>query len=208
MSVTDETNKGIFERLAESKSKVLVELGCGEFKKNPDSIGIDLVKLPGVDIVHNLENGLPFIPDNSVDEISSWHVLEHIVHFEELMRDIHRILKPEGLHKATVPHFSNPHYYSDYTHKRFFGLYTFEYFSLISDQDLNRKVHDFYVDFHFNVIYRRFNFKKNMSPRNIFNILIADPLFNASNYMKELYEDKFAFMIPCKEIYYEMEPIK
>lgn len=208
MLPTDEVSHETFKRLAATKHTVLVEIGCGEHKRNPDSIGVDLVSLPGVDIVHNLEDGLAFIPDNSVDEISSSHVLEHIVHFEELMKDIHRILKPGGVHKVTVPHFSNPHYYSDYTHKRFFGLYTFEYFSKIKDQDLNRKVHDFYVNFHFKVTYRRFNFKKNLSPRNIFNIMIADPLFNASNYMKEFYEDKFAFIIPCKEIYFEMKPVK
>lgn len=208
MLPTDNANRNTFIHLAEGRPKVFVEIGCGEHKRNAGAIGIDLVFLPGVDIVHNLEDGLAFIPDNSVDEISSSHVLEHIVHFEELMRDIHRILKPEGVHKVTVPHFSNPHYYSDFTHKRFFGLYTFEYFSKIKDQDLNRKVHDFYVNFYFKVTYRRFNFKKNLSPRNIFNILIADPLFNASNYMKEFYEDKFAFMIPCKEIYFEMKPVK
>lgn len=206
--MVDESNRTVFEDLIQERAQVIIELGCGEYKKSPDHIGIDLVALPGVDIVHDLEKGLGFIPDNSVDEITSSHVFEHIIHFEELMRDIHRILKPTGIHKITVPHFSNPHYYSDYTHKRFFGLYTFEYFSKIEDQELNRKVHDFYVNFHFKVLRRKFNFKKNLSPRNIFNILIADPLFNTSNYMKELYEDKFAFMIPCKEIYFEMKPVK
>ena len=206
--MTPEEKRTKFLELVKSKSRIVIELGCGEVKRNPDSIGIDIAKLPGVDIIQNLESGLDFIPDNSVDEISSSHVLEHIIRFEELMRDIHRILKPDGIHKVTVPHFSNPHYYSDYTHKRFFGLYTFEYFSKISDQKLNRKVHDFYVDFHFRVTHRRFNFKKNLSPRNIFNILVADPLFNTSNYMQEFYEDKFAFIIPCKEIYFEMQPVK
>lgn len=206
--MTRESNRLLFEKLINDRQQVIVELGCGEHKKSPDHIGIDFVDLPGVDILHDLEQGLGFIPDNTVDEITSSHVFEHIMHFEELMRDIHRVLKPGGVHKITVPHFSNPHYYSDYTHKRFFGLYTFEYFSKIADQSLNRKVHDFYVDFHFKVVYRRFNFKRNFSPRNIFNILIADPLFNASNYMKELYEDKFAFIFPCKELYFEMQPVK
>lgn len=208
MEIIDNENREKFIQLIKDKNAVIIEIGCGEKKKDPASIGIDLVALHGVDIVANLENGLEFIPDNSVDEISSSHVLEHIVNFEALMKDIHRILKPGGLHKVTVPHFSNPHYYSDFTHKRFFGLYTFEYFSRISDQTLNRKVHDFYVTFHFKVTYRRFNFKKNLSPRNIINIIIAEPLFNASDYMKELYEDKFAFSFPCRELYFEMTPVK
>lgn len=198
----------IIREKIKNKEKVILEIGCGPSKTNPSFIGIDLLPLPGVDIVHNLEQGLSFIPDNCIDEIRSSHFFEHIINFEQLMKDIHRILKKDGINKVTVPHFSNPHYYSDFTHKRFFGLYTFEYFSKIKDQDLKRKVSDFYIDFHFKVICRKLIFKKNFSPRNIINLLIANPLFNASNYMKELYEDKFCFMLPCKEIYYEMKPIK
>lgn len=204
-----DSDNGIkFRELILHKERVSIELGCGPLKRNPDSIGIDMLPIPGVDIVHNLEEGLAFIPDNSVDEISSFHVMEHISSFETLMREIHRILKINGIHKVTVPHFSNPHYYSDYTHKRFFGLYTFDYFCPKSEQKLNRKVPDFYTDFHFKVLDRKFAFKRNLSPRNILNILIAGPLFNMSDYMKELYEDKFCYMFPSYEIYFEMKPIK
>jgi SAM-dependent methyltransferase len=208
MQSTDQEKRHSFDRIIQGREKIIIEIGCGDNKKVPGSIGIDRVALPGVDLVHDLEKGLSFIPDNSVDEVSSSHVLEHVSEFEFLMQEVHRILKKGGIHKVTVPHFSNPHYYSDFTHKRFFGLYTFEYFCKISDQQLNRKVHDFYVTFHFQVTHRQFNFKKNFSPRNVFNILIASPLFNASNYMKELYEDKFTYMFPCREMYYEMTPVK
>lgn len=201
-------NEKLFRELIFQREKVLIELGCGPNKRSKDAIGIDMLGLPGVDIVHNLEEGLDFIPDNSVDEISSYHLLEHVVSFENLMRHIHRILKKDGVHKATVPHFSNPHYYSDYTHKRFFGLYTFDYFCPHAKQKLNRKVPDFYNDFHFQVTLRKYTFKTNLSPRNIINILIANPLFNSSDYMKEFYEDKFCFILPSKELYYEMKPIK
>ena len=44
------------------------------------------------------------------------------------MREITRVLKKNGKANIFVPHFSNPYYYSDYTHKRFLGLYTFYYF--------------------------------------------------------------------------------
>ena len=208
MQQSDQEKRELFDRIIEGREKVIIEIGCGDKKKVQGSIGIDRVPLPGVDVVHDLESGLSFIPDSSVDEISSSHVLEHVAELEFLMKEIHRVLKKDGIHKVTVPHFSNPHYYSDFTHKRFFGLYTFEYFSKTTDQKLNRKVHDFYVNFHFRVTHRQFNFKRNLSPRNIINILIASPLFNASDYMKELYEDKFTYMFPCREMYYEMTPVK
>lgn len=208
MQVESQQNRELFRQLIESRDRVIVELGSGPAKKAPGSIGVDLLPLAGVDIVHNLEEGLGFIPDNSVDEIASWHVLEHITNFEQLMREVHRVLKPTGVHRVTVPHFTNPHYYSDWTHKRFFGLYTFDYFAKKQDQSLSRTVPDFYVDFHFKVTHRQFNFKRNLAPRNLINRYIASPVFNSSNWWKEMYEDKFCFLFPTQEMYYEMMPVK
>ena len=99
--------------------RVVVELGCGP-NKVEGAIGVDKFQDSQVDIVADIENGLPFLPDNSVDELFSRHVLEHIENLELLIREIYRVLKPGGIHRVIVPHFSNPHFYSDYTHRRFF----------------------------------------------------------------------------------------
>ena len=101
------------------RNPVIVELGCGP---NPPStlIGIDILPLEGVHYVTDLEKGLGMIPDNSIDELHSRHFMEHVQNFDVLIKDIHRILKPGGKHFVVVPHFANPYYYSDYTHKRFF----------------------------------------------------------------------------------------
>ncbi|HJW28717.1 MAG TPA: methyltransferase domain-containing protein, partial [Saprospiraceae bacterium] len=179
--MTDSAKQEKFLQCSRNLTRVVIEIGCGPKKKDQAYIGIDSVDLPGVDIVHNLEDGLPFIPENSVDEVTSAHTLEHIANFEGLMKDIHRILKKDGIHSVVVPHWSNPHYYSDFTHKRFFGLYTFDYFTPQSMQTLQRKVPDFYTDFHFQVTERRLKFKVSPSPRNWFNFLIARPLFNSSD---------------------------
>src|SRR6185312_2948084 len=40
------------------------------------------------------------------------------------------VLEPGGEFRAVVPHFSNLHFYSDPTHRTFFGLYTFSYLSV------------------------------------------------------------------------------
>jgi len=103
---------------------VVVELGCGA-RKTPGRIGIDCVDLPEVDIPADLEEGVTFLPDDSLDEMHAEHVLEHVEQFEPLIREIVRVLKRGGTCRARVPHFSNPYGYSDYTHKRTFGLYSF-----------------------------------------------------------------------------------
>ena len=50
----------------------------------------------------------------------------------------------DGRVEVVVPHFSNPYGYSDPTHVRFFGLYTFYYFADEADQP-RRKVPAFYL---------------------------------------------------------------
>jgi ubiquinone/menaquinone biosynthesis C-methylase UbiE len=189
----------------EQGEQINIELGCGTTKQE-GKVGIDRLPLKGVDIVHDVENGLGFLPDNSVDEISSSHFLEHINNFEELMREIHRVLKPNGLHIAIVPHFSNPYYYSDYTHKRFFGLYTFDYLAT-QNSCLKRKVPDFYTDFKFEIISRKYNFN---SPFKIRHALKQVPkkILGINNYLKEFYEETLCWIFPCSTITYIMRPAK
>jgi predicted SAM-dependent methyltransferase len=115
------------DSLIQTSRRIVIELGAGT-KKSPGRICIDKVDLPNVDIVADIERGLAFLPDNSIDEIHCRSVLEHIDNFEELMREIVRVLKPAGRAYIFVPRFSNPYFYSNYTHRRSFGLYTFYYF--------------------------------------------------------------------------------
>ena len=75
------------EETIKKGNPLILELGCGQ-KKKTDRITIDKVDLPNVDIVADIENGLPFLPDNCVDEIHCRSVLEHIQNFEDLMREI------------------------------------------------------------------------------------------------------------------------
>ncbi len=186
---------------------VKIDLGCGPAKRK-GCIGIDILPLPGVDIVADFEKGLEFLPDNSVDEMYSSHVLEHIQNLELMMKEIHRVLKPNAFKQIIVPHFSNPYYYSDYTHKRFFGLYSMEYFSTHTLSNLTRKVPSFYADFKFVVVSRSFKFS---SPSFYFRNKIKSvfsKIFNSSIYMQELYEDWFTGWINCAEIKYIIKPIK
>lgn len=202
-----ETYKEIAADFLSKNGKIVIDLGCGPNKK-PETLGLDILPLPGVDFVANLENGLPFIPDNSVDEYVTAHFLEHVDNFELLMAEIHRTLKPNGIVKIIVPHFSNPYYYSDYTHKRFFGLYTFDYFS-DGNNGFRRKVPVYNSSFQFKVNSRKLFFKSpyiffiNLIKKHIYN-----RLFNSGKYMQALYEDSFSSCIPCYELIFELQAVK
>lgn len=173
---------------------VIVELGCGP-KKKEGRIGVDSIDLPNVDIVADLEKGLPFLPDTSVDELHCRSVLEHIQNFENIMRDIVRVLKSNGRAHIFVPHFSNPHYYSDYTHKRFFGLYTFYYFA-DNKYQLKRKMPHFYTDVRIIILSQRLIFRSSFKIINPFKKLIGW-FINLHTLLQRYYEENLCYMFPC-----------
>ena len=64
------------DALLANEAPIILELGAAG--KKDGRISIDHLNLPGVDIVANLEEGLSFLPDYSVDAIHSNSFLEHI----------------------------------------------------------------------------------------------------------------------------------
>ncbi len=195
--------KGIISKL-NSVPKVIIELGCGRQKQIENSITIDMIDLPHIDIITDINKGLYFLPDNSVDEIYSFHFLEHVEKVEFIMSEIYRVLKPGGKKIGTVPHFSNPYFYSDYTHHNCFGLYSFCYFS--KKDYFKRKVPDFYNSINFKINKIKIGFK---SPFLIRNYLrqIWSKIFNSSKFMQEFYEENLCHTFPAYEISFELEKI-
>jgi SAM-dependent methyltransferase len=185
------------EIIKDDNRPLIIELGCGQ-KKKTDRVTIDKVDLPHVDIVADMEDGLSFLPDDSVDEVHCRSVFEHIQNFESLMREIVRVLKRNGKAYVFVPHFSNPFYYSDYTHKRFFGLYTFYYF-VDAEHQLKRKVPNFYTNIRINIISQKLVFRSpfwlSRQVKKAFGFLI-----NCHRSVMEFYEQHLCYIFPCHGI--------
>ena len=185
------------EQLRNSGDPLVVELGCGP-KKKPGRIMIDKIDLPHVDIVADLEEGLPFLPDRSVDEIHCRSVLEHIRNYENLIGEIVRVLKRNGKAYVFVPHFSNPYYYSDYTHQRPFGLYSFYYFVETKHQ-LRRKVPNFYTNIRIDILSQRLVFRSPFWLSRLIKKAIGF-LFNCHRCLMEFYEQHLCYIFPCDGI--------
>ena len=187
---------GIGELLEYSRSmlgQVEIEIGCGP-NKLEGRIGVDHLALPGVDVVANLEDGLSVFPDHCADVVHARSVLEHVIDIG-LMSEIHRILKKDGRLRVFVPHFSNPYFYSDYTHRTFFGLYTFYYFVEPEDQ-LRRKVPVFYGNTRYRVESLRLTFAGRGRISKTLKKLV-ERLVNLSPRFQEIYEANFCYLIPC-----------
>ncbi|MCX7884028.1 MAG: methyltransferase domain-containing protein [Caloramator sp.] len=108
---------------------IKVELGCGQ-TKTPGFIGIDRYELDGVDIVADLNKGIP-LEDNSVDLILAIHSLEHLDNLDNIMKEIYRVCKHKALvcivapYSNTLLNMSNPY------HKIVFNEHTFRFYTKI-----------------------------------------------------------------------------
>lgn len=189
-----------------SGNPVRLELGSGGMARE-GFYGVDIKPLPGVSIVADLNLPMEMIPSNSVSEIASHHCLEHVENIIGLMEEIHRIMMPGGLIRITVPHFSNPYYYSDPTHRTFFGLYTFYYFSNLADQPARRKVPFFYTDIRFRVT----EIKISLMSRSLFQRLrwpFLGKFVNSELKWMEWYERRLCWQVPAEQISYCLKVIK
>jgi len=99
-----------------------LNLGCGD-KKLDGYVNVDVCGEP--DINFDLSQFPWPFDDNSADEISSSHFLEHVQDYEKTILEIHRILKPGGILHFKVPHFRNP-CAQWYLHKWQFSTCTFD----------------------------------------------------------------------------------
>lgn len=165
-----------------------LNLGCGKDIKE-GYINLDCVKLPGVDMIHDI-NKFPWpLKDNTFDEVYCSHVLEHFEDFIKVMKEIKRVCKKDARIVIRVPHFSCGVSYRDPTHKRLFSYCTFDYFT----------ENCFYKDMpQFDIIDRKLNFtRENFTFLNYF----FNPIINLNPI---IYERLFCWILPCSEALFKL----
>jgi SAM-dependent methyltransferase len=116
-------------RVAGAPALRVVDIGCGAVKQLPGAVGVDAVAQPGVDVVADLDAGLPF-ESASVDRVFAIHVLEHVADLLAVMRELHRILRPEGVLHVLAPDWRHVNAVADPTHVRQLDARTFRWFCL------------------------------------------------------------------------------
>ncbi len=140
--------------------KRVVEIGCGA-RKIEGAVGIDLVRIPGVDIVADIERGLPLRSD-SVDVLHAYHVLEHVDDFIALMGEVWRVLRDGGHAHVRVPHAASTYMtWKDPTHRRGLEIATFTYFD---DTYFDGKAFSYYSPARFRIETARLMFSAKGTP--------------------------------------------
>jgi SAM-dependent methyltransferase len=156
-------------------------------------INLDVMALPGVDVVHNLDE-VPFpFADAAFDEIECQDVIEHL-DLVPTMHELHRVLAPGGRLHIRSPHFTSFVFWADPTHRRAFSIATFGFF--VPGQSSKR---DYYFEFAFSAVERSaISFHK--TPRQPWN-RIVERLVNHSPTLQYYYEATFlARLFPALNI--------
>ena len=132
-----------------SKDNLKIVLGGGP-KKTEGWLNLDILPSPEVDIVCDLNQGIP-LPDNSVTAVSARHLLEHLDDTAKIMEEIWRVAKPEAVVSIKVPYYASMGAYQDPTHRRFFTEKTFQYFT--PPHAMRRTVPDYHFRAEFEIIH-------------------------------------------------------
>lgn len=182
-----------------SGREIVVELGCGSRKEFADSIGIDVAGHDAVDLVGEAEEVLALFPPGSVDAVYSRHFLEHVEDPATVLHLATAALRPGGRLEVTVPHFTNPYFYSDPTHRHHFGLYSFAYFA---ESDLFHRAVPTYArvtGLRLIDVWLGFQSVRPFYLRHALRRALG-LLVNSSRFAQEFYEDALSSLVSCYEV--------
>ena len=190
----------------EQAKPLRIDIGSG-VKPRAGFYGLDQIDAAGVDIVADLNQPLSLLPDNCAEHVFSSHALEHVERLLPLMDEIYRVMRPGGLLEVIAPHFSNPYYYSDPTHVRFFGLYTMSYFVDMEKQPGAHKVPPFPTVTRFELETVKLSFyRSNFIDRLV--VPFVRYFVNRTPGAQHVYERRFSWLYPAAEVRYRMRPCK
>lgn len=202
-------DRGWLDRPVASSQNVL-DVGAGGIRRGANVVLMDMIPLPGTDVVHNVESHPWPFKDSQFDYIVMGNVLEHVEDLSRFMREVHRVARPGAMVRIVTPHFSNPCSFSDPTHKRAVALHVLDMFCTpVARSGPGKWIAkllgcDISVGGQFLeglYQYRRVS----LYFRELMWLTLA-PLW--ANVFQDFYETYFSRLIPAWAIYYELRVIK
>jgi ubiquinone/menaquinone biosynthesis C-methylase UbiE len=178
-----------------------LDIGCGKNKK-VGFTGLDIVKLPGVDIVCNLDKEKIPLEDNSVEEVFSMHSLEHVSDLLFVMEEIWRVCCDNAKVTIAVPYFTSVGAFRDPTHKHFFAFETFDHFTD------TKKVPSFYSSARFKIMNKKILFyPSDSNTYGKIRFLHMMPFQWLANLFPYFYEHSFLKLFSARDLYIELKVI-
>lgn len=181
--------------------KRVLDIGCG-VNKTPGATGMDINPRTDADVIHDLDD-LPYpFKDDEFDEVIGRHVIEHVRDPMRVMAELHRITRAGGIVKLVAPHWTNPDWATDLTHRNHLNSYSFRN---LTDE---RAVFPFYTDVRFRQLQARVttaNLWKMMGFEFFINL---DHRFPRLRFFRKIWEHYLNAIARGKEIHFELEVVK
>ncbi|MCX6809681.1 MAG: methyltransferase domain-containing protein [Candidatus Berkelbacteria bacterium] len=175
------------------KRHKFLNFGSGE-RRIKNAFNVDVNEYCKPDLVWDL-NKTPYpFEKNRFEKVYCYDILEHLDDLLSVMGELHRICKPSAKIIIEAPHFSFVNAYTDPTHKHFFSLGSFDYFT-----ESNQWKYYTENKFRFKPIKKKIVFQKGLFKKCLERFFNAHP---------KLYESKFAWLVPAEKIELVLEVIK
>jgi predicted SAM-dependent methyltransferase len=120
----------ILALLKKNNLGIKLDVGCGG-NKQAGFVGMDIRAIPGVDIVHDIEETPYPLPKECCSVILASHLVEHICpkRFINVMNEWWRLCKPGGQAWIAMPYGTSFGYHQDPTHCNSRNEATWSYFT-------------------------------------------------------------------------------
>ena len=179
----------------------ILDVGCGA-NKTKGAIGLDNNPRTAADVIHDL-GVVPYpFPDNEFDLVVSNHVVEHVPDVMAFIGELHRITRNGGRIRLLAPHYTNPDWANDPTHRNHINSYTFNTFIP------GRQVFDFYTDIQLKPV------RTYVSLSGLWRALGFEFLVNLDQrspkmrFMRKFWEQYLSYIFRGKELQFEFEVVK
>ena len=173
---------------------LVLDIGCGKKKQEPDAIGLDRQTGSAADVFCDLSCFPWPLADGCADRVYLSHFLEHQPDILRVMKEVHRVAKSNAEVLVVTPHYSSPDSYSDPTHVYHLGFHSFDYFARDSFENFT------YGAGGFRILERRLSFGGNLLLDNLGRLLAAISM--------DFYEKHWAWIFPGRNIYCKLSVLK
>ena len=182
-------------------AKRVLDVGCG-WNKTPGAIGIDANPKTHADVIHDL-GVLPYpFANDEFDEVVCRHVAEHVPDVMAFITELFRITRPGGRIKITTPHYSNPDWPTDPTHRNHFNSYSFNCFVE------ERQLFPFYTEVRLKPIRIYVSLANLWRATGLELIVNLDQNWPGLRFTRKFWEFYLSYVFRGKELQFEFEVVK
>jgi SAM-dependent methyltransferase len=179
----------------------ILDVGCGS-NKFEGAIGLDNNPKTSADVIHDLgEIPYPF-EDSEFDLIVTRHVAEHVPDLMAFVSELYRITRDGGRIRIVTPHYTNPDWATDPTHRNHINSYTFNTFMA------DRQVFDFYTDVRLRPVSTYVSLLGLWKALGIEFVVNLDQKNYKLRFLRKFWEHYLSYIFRGKELHFEFEVVK